>query len=90
MLTTHWLNQNCPSFRRASLFIGVAETSRNITTRVLERVVSGPLHRFLEESRGFRTRQHGRQSRQLGSTVQDFAKFAMNCHYKVRGGIDCE
>ncbi|GFV87799.1 hypothetical protein TNCV_780811 [Trichonephila clavipes] len=30
-----------------------AETSKNITARVIERVVGGPLHRFLEESRGF-------------------------------------
>ncbi|GFV33981.1 hypothetical protein TNCV_2613791 [Trichonephila clavipes] len=46
--------------------ICAAETSRNITARVIERDVSGPLHKFLEESRGFRTRQHGRQvGRQL-------------------------
>ncbi|GFT18156.1 hypothetical protein TNCV_183191 [Trichonephila clavipes] len=36
---------------------GVVETSTNITARVIERDVCGPLHRFLEESRGFRTRQ---------------------------------
>ncbi|GFV48405.1 hypothetical protein TNCV_3026751 [Trichonephila clavipes] len=39
------------------------KTTRNITARVIERDVSGPLHKFLEESRGFRTRQHGHQSR---------------------------
>ncbi|GFY33738.1 hypothetical protein TNCV_4594501 [Trichonephila clavipes] len=66
------------------LFIGAAETSRNITARVIERDVSGPLHKFLEEFRGFRTRQHRRQKLyQFGST----AKFSLNRHYYVRGGI---
>ncbi|GFW16102.1 hypothetical protein TNCV_4680941 [Trichonephila clavipes] len=45
---------------------GTAETSRNITAPVIERDVSGPLHRFLEESRGFRTCQNGRQSPRIG------------------------
>ncbi|GFU36628.1 hypothetical protein TNCV_802831 [Trichonephila clavipes] len=31
----------------------MAETSRNITTRVIERDASGSLHKFLEECRGF-------------------------------------
>ncbi|GFV84401.1 hypothetical protein TNCV_2044491 [Trichonephila clavipes] len=34
-----------------------AETSRNITARD----ISGEIHYLLEDSRGFRTRQHGRQ-----------------------------
>ncbi|GFX60106.1 transient receptor potential-gamma protein [Trichonephila clavipes] len=51
--------------------VGVAETSRNITARVIERDVNGEIHYFLEESRGFRTHQHGRQIvRQLGSTAK--------------------
>ncbi|GFS94383.1 hypothetical protein TNCV_2014171 [Trichonephila clavipes] len=40
--------------------VGMAETSRNITARVIQCDVNGPLHKSLEESRGFRTRQHGR------------------------------
>ncbi|GFU94885.1 DDE_3 domain-containing protein [Trichonephila clavipes] len=43
-----------------------AETSRNTTARVIERDTSGEIY-FLEDSRGFRIRQHGRQiGRQLG------------------------
>ncbi|GFT01472.1 hypothetical protein TNCV_269911 [Trichonephila clavipes] len=42
---------------------------KNITARVIERNVKGEIHYFLEESRGFRTHQHGRPKRcQLGST----------------------
>ncbi|GFU14083.1 hypothetical protein TNCV_2536321 [Trichonephila clavipes] len=52
MLTTRWFNQDCLSFRPTSLFIGAAETSRNITTRVIERYFSEPLLKFLKESRG--------------------------------------
>ncbi|GFV07836.1 hypothetical protein TNCV_305841 [Trichonephila clavipes] len=37
------------------------ETSRNITARVIERDTSGEIYYFLEDSRGFRTHQHGRQ-----------------------------
>ncbi|GFY35337.1 hypothetical protein TNCV_796891 [Trichonephila clavipes] len=48
---TRWFNQDQLSFRRESLFIDAAEASRNITARVIERNVSGPLHRFLEGSR---------------------------------------
>ncbi|GFV19104.1 hypothetical protein TNCV_3223221 [Trichonephila clavipes] len=33
-------------------FDGVAETSRNITARVIERDVNREIHYFLEESRG--------------------------------------
>ncbi|GFW31365.1 hypothetical protein TNCV_2664651 [Trichonephila clavipes] len=44
---------------------GAIETSRNITTRVIECDISGEIYYFLEDSRGFRTRQHGRRSRQL-------------------------
>ncbi|GFS57827.1 hypothetical protein TNCV_2909201 [Trichonephila clavipes] len=61
-------------------FLSVAETSRNITTRVIERDVKREIHYFLEESRGFRARQHGhrfrqngrqsRQGRQLGSSTK--------------------
>ncbi|GFS98524.1 RNase H domain-containing protein [Trichonephila clavipes] len=40
---------------------GAAETSRNITARVIERDDSGPLHRFRKESRGFQTGQNGHQ-----------------------------
>ncbi|GFX70931.1 hypothetical protein TNCV_1689141 [Trichonephila clavipes] len=43
------LSLNC-----SSKLLGVAETSRNIIARVIERDVSGSLHKFLEESRGFR------------------------------------
>ncbi|GFS86716.1 hypothetical protein TNCV_2407291 [Trichonephila clavipes] len=48
---------------------GTTETSRNITTRVIERDTSGEIYYFLEDSRGFRTRQsrkNGRQSHQIG------------------------
>ncbi|GFV12717.1 integrase catalytic domain-containing protein [Trichonephila clavipes] len=43
-----------------------AETFSNITVRVIERDVNGKIHYFLEESGWFRTRQHGRQSCQIG------------------------
>ncbi|GFX97017.1 hypothetical protein TNCV_1997491 [Trichonephila clavipes] len=54
--------------RRTSehLFIDVTGTSRNITSRVIERDTSGEIYYFLEDSRGFRTRQHGCQLRQNG------------------------
>ncbi|GFW40160.1 hypothetical protein TNCV_5118431 [Trichonephila clavipes] len=65
MFTTRWLKSDCLTAAVTALFIGVAETSRNITVRVIERDVSGPLHKFLEESRGFRTRQHGCQGHQI-------------------------
>ncbi|GFW41995.1 tigger transposable element-derived protein 1 [Trichonephila clavipes] len=62
----------------ALLFIGATETSRNITARVIELDANGEIHYILEESRGFRIRQHCRQKRcQLGST----AKFSLNRHY---------
>ncbi|GFX80278.1 hypothetical protein TNCV_2642941 [Trichonephila clavipes] len=38
------------------------ETSRNITARD----ISGEIHYLLEDSRRFRTRQHGHRSRQIG------------------------
>ncbi|GFX01272.1 hypothetical protein TNCV_3729411 [Trichonephila clavipes] len=70
------------------------ETSRNITTRVIERDTSGEIYYFLEDSRGFRTHQHGRQnSRQSRSPTwspkmmltwlyrQDFAKLSLNRIY---------
>ncbi|GFT89644.1 hypothetical protein TNCV_3137371 [Trichonephila clavipes] len=41
--------------------VGATETSRNITARVIERDTSGKIYYVLEDSRGFRTRQHGRQ-----------------------------
>ncbi|GFW61900.1 transposable element Tcb2 transposase [Trichonephila clavipes] len=75
------------------------EISRNITVRDIERVVNGEIHYFLEESRGFRTRQHGHQSRPNCPRTwspkmmptwlyrQDFAKFSLNRHCNVRGGI---
>ncbi|GFT52947.1 hypothetical protein TNCV_1460471 [Trichonephila clavipes] len=53
-IKTDWL-------RLALLLIGAAETSRNITAHVIERDVNGENHYFLEEYRGFRTRQHGHQ-----------------------------
>ncbi|GFT88781.1 hypothetical protein TNCV_906201 [Trichonephila clavipes] len=37
------------------------ETSRNITARVIEYDTSREIYYFLEDSRGFRARQHGRQ-----------------------------
>ncbi|GFV93290.1 hypothetical protein TNCV_386541 [Trichonephila clavipes] len=43
------------------LFICATETSRNITARVIERDTSGEIYHFLEDSRGFRTHQQGRQ-----------------------------
>ncbi|GFT38011.1 hypothetical protein TNCV_1814881 [Trichonephila clavipes] len=43
---------------------GVTETSRNITARVIERDTSGEIYYILQDSRGFRTRQHGHQSHQ--------------------------
>ncbi|GFV82235.1 hypothetical protein TNCV_2791331 [Trichonephila clavipes] len=64
-------------------FIGAIETSRNITARVIERDTSGEIYYFLEDSRAFRTSQHGHQS------CQDFAKFSLNRHYNVRSGIAC-
>ncbi|GFT71727.1 hypothetical protein TNCV_1081911 [Trichonephila clavipes] len=39
----------------------VTESSRNITARVIERDTSGEIYYFLEDSRGFRIRQHGRK-----------------------------
>ncbi|GFX79281.1 transposable element Tcb1 transposase [Trichonephila clavipes] len=51
----------------------------DITTRVVERDTSGEIYYFLEDSRGFQTRQHGRQnnhqSHQLG--VQNEANLAL-------------
>ncbi|GFU11764.1 uncharacterized protein TNCV_4969601 [Trichonephila clavipes] len=41
--------------------LGAIETTRNITARVIERDTSGEIYYFLEDSRGFRTRQHGHQ-----------------------------
>ncbi|GFV61950.1 hypothetical protein TNCV_4107541 [Trichonephila clavipes] len=41
---------------------GATEASRNITARD----ISGEIYYFLEDSRGFRTRQRGRQSCQIG------------------------
>ncbi|GFX66271.1 hypothetical protein TNCV_342451 [Trichonephila clavipes] len=53
---------------------GATETSRNITARVIERDTSGEIYYSPEDSRRFRTHQHGRQlcqnSRQLGSTAK--------------------
>ncbi|GFW96454.1 hypothetical protein TNCV_4357761 [Trichonephila clavipes] len=45
------------------------ETSRNITARVIERDTSGEIYYFPEDSKGFRTRQHGRQRRQNGRQI---------------------
>ncbi|GFW44729.1 hypothetical protein TNCV_4482741 [Trichonephila clavipes] len=68
---------------------------RNITVRVIERDTSGEIYYFLEDSRGFRTRQHGHQWRQTRPPKmrptwlyrQDFAKFSFNRHYN-EGGIN--
>ncbi|GFT95839.1 hypothetical protein TNCV_311911 [Trichonephila clavipes] len=51
------------------LFICATETSRNITARVIERDTSGESYYFLEDFRGFRTRQQGRQRRQNGRQI---------------------
>ncbi|GFU24677.1 hypothetical protein TNCV_3178221 [Trichonephila clavipes] len=51
---------------------GAAETSRSITTRVIERDVNGEIHYFLEESRWFRTRQHN------AKMVANITKLAAN------------
>ncbi|GFW44387.1 hypothetical protein TNCV_1748161 [Trichonephila clavipes] len=66
-------------------FIGTTETSGNITARVIERDTSSDIHYILEDSRGFRTRQHGRQSHQNGR--QNDANLALSPrfrHYKDR------
>ncbi|GFY05177.1 hypothetical protein TNCV_2206231 [Trichonephila clavipes] len=59
-----------------ALFIDVAETPRKITAFVIEREIHEFLHKFLEESRGSRTRQNGReyqqnslQNRQIGDQL---------------------
>ncbi|GFV28068.1 hypothetical protein TNCV_187441 [Trichonephila clavipes] len=41
------------------------QTSRKKSGCVIEREIGGFLHKFLEESRGSRTCQNGRQSRQI-------------------------
>ncbi|GFU00549.1 hypothetical protein TNCV_3251001 [Trichonephila clavipes] len=46
---------------KTAVYDGATETSRNITARVIERGTSGEIYYFLEDSRGFRTRQHGHQ-----------------------------
>ncbi|GFX12582.1 hypothetical protein TNCV_3157031 [Trichonephila clavipes] len=42
------------------------ESPKNITARVIERDTSGEIYYFPEDSRGFRTHQHGLQSPQIG------------------------
>ncbi|GFV78054.1 hypothetical protein TNCV_2081 [Trichonephila clavipes] len=55
------------------------ETSRNKTARVIERDTSGDIYYFLENARGFRTRQHGHQSHQIGHQLgrQNYANLAL-------------
>ncbi|GFW04832.1 hypothetical protein TNCV_4880671 [Trichonephila clavipes] len=49
-------------YRTVACFVtGATETSRNMTVRVIERDISVEIHYFLEDSRGFRIRQRGRQ-----------------------------
>ncbi|GFT93908.1 hypothetical protein TNCV_2133051 [Trichonephila clavipes] len=48
---------------------GATEISRNITARVTERDAIGEIYYFLEDSRGFRTRQHGRQLHQIVAKI---------------------
>ncbi|GFT12291.1 hypothetical protein TNCV_4005471 [Trichonephila clavipes] len=91
-----------PAVSASIVFIVAIETSRSIAVRVIERDISGEIYYFLEDSRGFRTRQQGRQkspnwpptwSPKMMPTWlyhQDFAKFLLNRHYNVRGGIACE
>ncbi|GFV31365.1 hypothetical protein TNCV_3819671 [Trichonephila clavipes] len=53
-----------PQFRQVNIELPlyrVTGTSRNITARVIERDTSEEIHYSLENSRGFRTRQHGVQ-----------------------------
>ncbi|GFV62926.1 hypothetical protein TNCV_5084091 [Trichonephila clavipes] len=58
------------------LLIGVAETSRNITTRD----VCGEIHYLLEDSKGFRTHQHGHENDQTydAKMVTKVTKLAAN------------
>ncbi|GFW32499.1 hypothetical protein TNCV_676571 [Trichonephila clavipes] len=42
---------------------------RNITARVIESDTSGEIYYFLEDSRGFELRQHGRQHAKLAANL---------------------
>ncbi|GFT02623.1 hypothetical protein TNCV_1488151 [Trichonephila clavipes] len=58
------MNNGAPSLTSCEIknvLKSATETSRNITARVIERDTSGEIYYFLEDSRGFRTRQHGHQ-----------------------------
>ncbi|GFU59466.1 hypothetical protein TNCV_1177131 [Trichonephila clavipes] len=64
-----------PAVLASIVFIVAIETSRNIAARVIERDTSGEIYYFLEDSRGFRTRQqrqNGRQITQLQSSSSAF------------------
>ncbi|GFV13078.1 hypothetical protein TNCV_4714031 [Trichonephila clavipes] len=83
-ITNANLRQSQPSRRR------VAETSRNITARVIERDINGPLHKFLEESRGSELVKMINKVAKLVAKMmpnwlyrQDFAKFLLNRHYNT-------
>ncbi|GFW41405.1 hypothetical protein TNCV_464961 [Trichonephila clavipes] len=67
----------------ASIFIySRQKLPRNIIARVIECDISGEIHYFLEDSRGFRTRQHGHQKMMpIWLYRQDFVKFSLNRHY---------
>ncbi|GFS91765.1 uncharacterized protein TNCV_2531011 [Trichonephila clavipes] len=71
-------------FRRAFLFISATKTSRNITTRVIERDVNGGFHYFLEESRGVPISPTW-SSKMMPTWLyrQDFAKFSLTRHYNL-------
>ncbi|GFV08750.1 hypothetical protein TNCV_2488221 [Trichonephila clavipes] len=60
ILTIRWLKSDSLT-AAVTVSIGAAQTFRNITSRVIDRDFSGPLHKFLEVSRGFLNRQYGRQ-----------------------------
>ncbi|GFX27037.1 hypothetical protein TNCV_439431 [Trichonephila clavipes] len=71
---------------RALLELCATETSRNITARVIERVTSGEIYYFLEDSRGYP---------ELAKMVTTDANLVANdakmvAKLAVRGGIACE
>ncbi|GFV27487.1 hypothetical protein TNCV_2540251 [Trichonephila clavipes] len=93
MATGSFMTHNYSSSQSA------AETSRNITARVIERDTSGEIYYFLEDSTGFRTYQHGRQWRQNGRQIRQIghqlgstAKILPSSHLIVIAwvGIACE
>ncbi|GFV79770.1 hypothetical protein TNCV_1725951 [Trichonephila clavipes] len=63
------------------------QTSRSITARVIERDTSGAIYYFIEDSRGFRTHQHGRQWSQNGRQwSQNGRQWSQNGRQRSRNG----